>query len=393
MKAPLLLAALVVGLTSCSAGPATDVDPVTPPATEGAGPGTPVVTSEDDPRSTKVDPRDGGLEIGLGEWALTLEAGAIRPGRVTFVVVNRGTIAHGFEIEAEGGYSSGHGSGDGLKAETRLIQPGERTRLILTLGPGLYKVECLVDGHDDRGMEGYLEVRQGAPLVRIEPERSDVVTIKGFAFRPPRLEVVEGTTVTWTNADPSPHTVTAKDGSFDSGTLEPGDAFTSELGSSPVTYVCQIHPEMRGELVPTWTSKPRSTSSAGWPSPDTPVLERRLEQHDRHVVGGNPDASEIADDRPVQGTLGLPGTTREPDDLHERVPVRRPRRNLAVLRCVLEDPLRPVLFRDREGLDERGVHRVEQLLAFGRGAPLEDLGRGGMSGPPGLRLPARRRAP
>lgn len=56
--------------------------------------------------------------MGLGEWALTLEADTIRPGRVTFVVANLGTIAHGFEIEAEGGDSSGDDSGDGLKAET-----------------------------------------------------------------------------------------------------------------------------------------------------------------------------------------------------------------------------------------------------------------------------------
>src|SRR5688572_10040818 len=59
----------------------------------GAGPAT---------AGAKVDPRDDGLEVALGEWAVTLEAGAIRPGRVTFVVHNRGTIPHGFEIEAEG---------------------------------------------------------------------------------------------------------------------------------------------------------------------------------------------------------------------------------------------------------------------------------------------------
>ena len=38
----------------------------------------------------RVDPRAGGLEIALGEWALTPEALVIRPGRVTFVIRNRG---------------------------------------------------------------------------------------------------------------------------------------------------------------------------------------------------------------------------------------------------------------------------------------------------------------
>lgn len=31
----------------------------------------------------------------LGEWAVTPEAAAIRPGRVTFVIHNRGTMGHG----------------------------------------------------------------------------------------------------------------------------------------------------------------------------------------------------------------------------------------------------------------------------------------------------------
>jgi plastocyanin len=208
----------------------------------------------------RVDPRDDGLEVALGEWAVTLEASAIRPGRVTFVVHNRGTIPHGFEIEAEGeGDSSGPGSGDGLKAETELLQPGETARLSLDLLPGLYKVECLVDGHDDLGMEGFLEVRMDAPLVRDRSAAggtdeagsgdADDVTIRDFTFAPAELEVAQGTEVTWTNDDPAPHTVTAEDGSFDSGTLEPGQTFSvSVQGNGPVTYRCEIHPDMVGTI-------------------------------------------------------------------------------------------------------------------------------------------------
>lgn len=208
-----------------------------------------------------VDPRDDGLEVALGEWAVTLEAGAIRPGRVTFVVHNRGTIPHGFEIEAEGegdGDSSGPGSGDGLKAETELLPPGETARLSLDLLPGIYKVECLVDGHDDLGMEGFLEVRTEAPLVRDQNSaggsdaagsNANDVTIRDFTFAPADLEVAPGTEVTWTNDDPAPHTVTAENGSFDSGTLEPGQTFSvSVQGNGPVTYRCEIHPDMVGTI-------------------------------------------------------------------------------------------------------------------------------------------------
>src|SRR3990170_1504415 len=124
-----LLVVLVLGLagTACS----SRADPIAAPA---ASPSTPEVAlvqsptpspaSASDGNAGREDPREGGLEVALGEWALTLEAQAIRPGRVTFVIVNRGTVPHGFEIEAERRDSSGSGSGGGLKAETRVLGPG-----------------------------------------------------------------------------------------------------------------------------------------------------------------------------------------------------------------------------------------------------------------------------
>ena len=76
------------------------------------------------------------------------------------------------------------------------------------------------------------------------------VAIQDFTFSPDPLEISVGTTVTWTNEDSAPHTATADDGSFDSGTLEQGDSFSftfEEPGT--YTYFCEIHPDMTGTVV------------------------------------------------------------------------------------------------------------------------------------------------
>ena len=200
-------------------------------------------------KAERVDPRKGGFEITLGEWAVTPEAPSLRPGPVEFVIHNRGTMPHGFEIELEG-ESSGSGSGDLFKAESELLQPGESTRMRVTLMPGVHKIECLVDGHDDMGMEGPLDVRKDAPLVKEEVEGDEgVVVAKDFVFDPTETTVPVGTEVTWRNEDPSDHTVTALDGAFDSETLTPGAIFKfrfDEPGTFP--YRCEIHPEMKGTV-------------------------------------------------------------------------------------------------------------------------------------------------
>ena len=82
---------------------------------------------------------------------------------------------------------------------------------------------------------------------QIEPVKQEATTtveISGFAFNPLRLEIKKGTTVTWTNKDSAPHTVT---GSFaDSGILNTGETFShtfNEVGE--FEYGCVIHPSMK----------------------------------------------------------------------------------------------------------------------------------------------------
>jgi plastocyanin len=76
------------------------------------------------------------------------------------------------------------------------------------------------------------------------------VTIKDLAFTPATLTVAVGSTVTWTNEDAATHTVTADDGSFDSGSLAQGDTFTQTFDTAGTyAYHCTMHPSMVAEIV------------------------------------------------------------------------------------------------------------------------------------------------
>ena len=204
------------------------------------------------PPPALVDPRRGGFEIALGEWTLAMEAKAIRPGLVTFVVTNRGRVVHGFEIEgADLDDDGGADDGDGPETETRRLRSGETVRLTLNLAPGRYKVECFVGDHDDMGMEAILDVRPDAPLVAPPAAKgtANVVGISGFAFRPSSLVVKAGTTVRWSNRDSAPHTVTAANGGFSSRSFGQGGGYSRKFARrGTYSYLCALHPQMRGKV-------------------------------------------------------------------------------------------------------------------------------------------------
>jgi plastocyanin len=76
------------------------------------------------------------------------------------------------------------------------------------------------------------------------------IDLRTFMFSPTTLTVAVGTTVTWKNADPEPHTVASVDGKFRSGALDQGDSFTFKFDTpGSYRYVCTIHPQMVGTIV------------------------------------------------------------------------------------------------------------------------------------------------
>ena len=82
-----------------------------------------------------------------------------------------------------------------------------------------------------------------------EAPRAEKVEIADFAYDPDPVTVQVGGKVTWQNEDTAPHTATADDGSFDTGTLEEGK-LKSETFKEPgtYTYFCEIHPTMHGTV-------------------------------------------------------------------------------------------------------------------------------------------------
>jgi plastocyanin len=87
-------------------------------------------------------------------------------------------------------------------------------------------------------------------LTNVPPERAKETVIRGMRFPENRIEIDVGTVITWRNEDPLAHTVTARDGTFDSGLIEPGDQW-SKLFDTPGTYdfFCTPHPFMTGVVV------------------------------------------------------------------------------------------------------------------------------------------------
>jgi len=77
-----------------------------------------------------------------------------------------------------------------------------------------------------------------------------IVVIRCLAFNPPRIHVGVGQDVVWWWQDgATPHTVTADDGSFDSGRRTDGNVRLTFNHAGEFTYHCQIHPEMTGSVV------------------------------------------------------------------------------------------------------------------------------------------------
>jgi plastocyanin len=76
------------------------------------------------------------------------------------------------------------------------------------------------------------------------------ITITSSAYSPASLNVVSGSTVTWTNTDNTIHTVTTEDGTINSGDIAPGASFSKTfMATGTYNYHDAHNTTMMGVLV------------------------------------------------------------------------------------------------------------------------------------------------
>jgi plastocyanin len=126
----------------------------------------------------------------------------------------------------------------------------------LVIIAGAIVATYVLSGNTNMGVQGSgNSIQQPATATSIS-SNSTVVKIVANAgsnsFSPNPVEVKVGETVTWINDDSGRHTLTSKDGIFNSGMMGKGQSFSytfNKAGEYP--YFCSPHPNMVGTVVVT----------------------------------------------------------------------------------------------------------------------------------------------
>lgn len=135
--------------------------------------------------------------------------------------------------------------------DSKLIGAGESAAVpVEGVPPGIYKYTCSLHGF----MQGTLEVREPAAPPPAGSGEIEVSAGDNF-FAPKALTVAAGTTVRWKNAGTQSHTVTSRDGSWDSSPAcpqvgdcwTPGETFSHTFNSPGLFfYYCKLHGTLGG---------------------------------------------------------------------------------------------------------------------------------------------------
>jgi plastocyanin len=148
-------------------------------------------------------------------------------------------------------------------------------------------------------------------------------SIRNFSFSPDPLTIPVGGSVTWTNDDNATHTVTADDGSFDSGGTSLHGTFTRTFDTAgSFAYHCNVHRSMHGTVqvaaTTTTTVAPTTTTTAAAPTTTTTVratttttVSAPTTQPAAGAGGAGPSPTTVAaEPKPAAPKPAAPSTTR-----------------------------------------------------------------------------------
>jgi len=155
-----------------------------------------------------------------------------------------------------------------------LLTPGTTATISFTV-PGTYHYFCRINPSKMNGIIVVSPGPQPAATSRVEaldPAREG----ETLRFLPNTLSAQAGSTILFANVGGKPHTLTADDGSFDTGVVAPGAEGGRFAGTNatvtlakPGTYTfhCEIHPQvMKGTLTVTGTAAPGPAPPSAAPS-------------------------------------------------------------------------------------------------------------------------------
>jgi plastocyanin len=180
--------------------------------------------------------------------------------------------------------------------DTKPIDPGASAEVTLS-APGTYFYFCRIN---PAKMNGVLTVEEGddpARAVRVQAVDPGQTGDK-LRFDPPELSVPAGTTLLVANVGGKPHTLTADDGSFDTGIVDPGaeggrfagkNASITLEEAGTFKFHCEVHPAaMKGVVTVTGEAAAGgpAQASAAPREVDVGVVDFAFEPKDASIAPG-----------------------------------------------------------------------------------------------------------
>jgi plastocyanin len=275
MRALRLLPLLALTGLVLLAAPASAAAAVSGPAAEVSGPAAAV--SGPAPAAAQAGEAAKIVDFDFSPGRLTVEAGT------TVTWSNTGSRPH-------------TATDRGGTFDTKPIAPQAEAQVTLST-PGTYFYFCRIN---PAKMNGVLVVEPG-------PDQPRAVRVQavdpGFTgdklrFDPPELTVAAGTTLLVANVGGKPHTLTADDGAFDTGIVDPGaeggrfagkNASVTLNQAGTFKFHCEIHPAaMKGTVKVTGEAAAAgpSAASAGPREVDVGAVDFGFEPNDASVAAG-----------------------------------------------------------------------------------------------------------